>query len=389
LRILYGTIAVYNKHIDYKAGKGYNHLQTSSEANLQNRLLKGEGRMKIIATEEHFVTWNYVNYLRSRKEYPKLENFQNEKGETFWRLWFSSQESRPWYNSNNLDKLCDLGEIRLKDMDEAGVQTQILSFNDNIDHLNAEDATMVSRMLNDDLSEAIRKHPDRFAGLATLAPKDPEAAANELERTVKQLGFKGALMVPHVLGEFIDARKYWPIFKRAAELRVPIYVHPTYPSPDRLKQYADYPEMGGPFWGYGAEGGLVAVRLICSGVFDEYPGLTIILGHLGEALPFWMWRMDNRIHHPSHTTSPLRDKLKRLPSQYIRDNFFFTTSGMLSPAPFLCTQLAVGTDRILFASDYPHERSQETIQFLEIAPISARDREKIYHLNSEKLWGLE
>jgi 5-carboxyvanillate decarboxylase len=350
--------------------------------------LKGESKMRIIATEEHFVTMDYMNYLLERKDYPKLVSFQNETGATFWRLWNSPDEYRPWYGMNKLDKLCDLGESRLKDMDEAGVQMQILSFNDNIDDLNAEDATGITHKLNDDLSEAIQKYPDRFAGLATLAPKDPLAAADELDRAVKKLGFKGALMLPHVQGEFIDKRKYWPIFRRATELGVPIYLHPTYPSPERLKQYSDYPELGASLWGYGAEAGLAAVRLICSGIFDEYPGLNIILGHLGEALPFWMWRLDNRMQHPTHTTSPLRDKLKKLPSQYIQDNFIFTTSGVLSPAALLCTQLAVSADRILFAVDYPHESGRESVQFLDAAPISDRDREKIYHLNAEQLWNL-
>jgi 2,3-dihydroxybenzoate decarboxylase len=344
--------------------------------------------MGIIATEEHFITRDYMNYLRSRKDFPKLESFQDEAGKSFWRLVYSPCEFRPWYGVNKIDVLCDLGETRLKAMDEAGIQMQILSFNDNFDHLKAEDATLVSRKLNDDLSAAIRAHPDRFAGLATLAPIDPAAASIELERAVKQLGFKGALMLPHVMGEFIDEKKYRPIFRRAAELGVPIYLHPTYPSPERLRQYEGYPEMGAALWGYGAEAGLAAMRLICSGIFDENPNLTIILGHLGEALPFWMWRLDNRIQHPTHTTSPLKDKLKRLPSEYIRDNFFFTTSGMLSPAAFLCAQLAVSADRILLAVDYPHEQNQETIRFLEAAPISDRDREKIYHLNAERLWRL-
>jgi len=191
------------------------------------------------------------------------------------------------------------------------------------------------------------------------------------------------------MGEFIDDQKYWPIFGQAAKLGVPIYIHPTYPLPERLQQYAGFPEMGAALWGHGAEAGLVSVRLICSGIFDEYPDLTIILGHLGEALPFWMWRLDNRIQHPTHTTSPVKDKLRKLPGQYIRDNFYFSTSGMLSNPALLCTLLAVGADRILFAVDYPHESNQDTLNFLEYAPISARDREKIYHGNAEKLWKMD
>jgi predicted TIM-barrel fold metal-dependent hydrolase len=344
--------------------------------------------MRKIAIEEHFITERYMKYLRLRKEYPRLESMKDADGHSFWRLWHSAEESRPWYPVSSIDRLSDIGTLRLKAMDEAGIDMQVLSFNDNIDHLDANDGTAVAADLNNDLAEAINKFPDRFAGLATLAPKDPEAAADELERGVKQLGLKGAMILPHVLGEFIDAKKYWPIFGRAAQLGVPIYVHPTYPSPDRLKMYSGYPEMGGPLWGYGAEAGLVSVRLICSGIFDEYPNLRIILGHLGEALPFWMRRMDVSIRHPTHTTSPLVKRLKRLPGEYIRDNFFVTTSGMLWGPALLCTHLALGTDKILFSADYPHQPIQETVQFIESAPVSESDKEKIFHLNAEKILGL-
>ena len=344
--------------------------------------------MRIIAIEEHFITKNYMDYLRARQDYPILKSTVDEKKKKFWQLWHSPEESRPWYSEFNLGILSDIGDERIRKMDENGIDLQLLSFNDNIDHLNAADATDVTRRLNDELAEAVHRHASRFAGLATLAPKDPDAAAVELERAVAQLGLKGTMMLPHVEGEFIDAEKYWPIFGMAARLGVPIYIHPVYPSPDRLKQYSGYPELGGALWGYGAEASLIAMRLICSGVFDEFPELTIILGHMGEGLPFWMWRIDNRLQRPTHTTSPLCNKLKKLPSQYLRANFYFTTSGMLSQPALLCALLTMGADKILFATDFPHEDSAEAVQFMATAPISEGDREKIYHLNAERLLGL-
>jgi predicted TIM-barrel fold metal-dependent hydrolase len=195
------------------------------------------------------------------------------------------------------------------------------------------------------------------------------------------------LIFPHVNGEFIDGKKYWPIFERAAALNVPLYIHPTFPPLNRKKQYSGYPELAGSPWGFAAEAGLGVVRLICSGIFDEYPNLKVILGHLGEALPFWMWRLDNCILRQSDATL-LTKKLKKLPSQYIRDNFFVTTSGMNWQPALLCTHLALGADKILFAADYPFESSDEAVQFMETASISDSDKEKIFHLNTEKLLGL-
>ena len=357
--------------------------------------------MKKIAIEEHYLTKSFLDYFQSRKEYPILESTIDEKGRKSWQWWNSAEDYHLWVPMEVTNKLSDIGEGRLKEMDEAGIDMQVLSFNENIDRIDATDGTNLTKKINDDLSAAIKKYPDRFAGFAALAPKDPKAAADELERAVIKLGFKGAMILPHVCGEFIDAKKYWPIFEMAAKLGVPIYIHPMFPPPERQEQYSDYFGLSGAMWGFGAEAGLVALRLICSGIFDEYPNLNIILGHLGEALPFWMWRIDNITLRWSRTTlmsSPKKKsgadttnwakKLKKLPSQYLRDNFFITNSGMLWQPALLCTHLALGAERILFSVDYPFESCQEAAQFIETAPISEVDKEKIFHLNTEKLLGL-
>ena len=293
------------------------------------------------------------------------------------------------------EKLCDVDKGRLKEMDEAGIDMQVLSFTQGLEGLDISEAVDLASKVNDEISAAVKKYPDRLAGFASLALKDPSGTADELERAVKQLGLKGAMIIPHVMGEYIDDRKYWPIYQRAAKLGVPLYIHPTFPSPANRQQYAGYRELTGSVWGFAAETGLAAIRLICSGVFDEYPDLKIILGHMGEALPFWMWRLDNRILADSRAIPvkadgeaayiPLIQVLKKLPSQYIKDNFFITTSGMLWYPALLCTLLALGADSILFAVDYPHEQMREAVQFMESVPISDSDKEKIFHLNAERI----
>jgi len=166
----------------------------------------------------------------------------------------------------------------------------------------------------------------------------------------------------------------------AEKLGVPIYLHPRIPSPDMVKPYLSYPVLSTAMWGYGAEVSLHALRLICSGVFDQFPKLTIILGHMGEALPYWLWRLDSRWQIGGGA-----NKLKKLPSEYIKDNFFITTSGMFWQPPLICACSALGADRILFAVDYPMEPNKEAVQFMEEAPICDSDKEKICHLNTEKL----
>ena len=357
--------------------------------------------MKKIALEEHCFTPYFLEYFQSRSEYPKLESISDESGQKIWRWWNSAEEYMTWLPPLTVSKLSDVGEGRLRDMDEVGIDVQVLSFNTNIDMLTDEEGTNFTKKINDIFAAAIDKYPERFVGFAALNLKAPDAAADELERAVRQLGFKGTMILSHNRGEFLDAKKYWPIFQRAAMLNVPVYIHPTGPPPERLKQYAGYRELASAMWGFAAETGLTAMRLICSGIFDEYPNLKIILGHMGEALPFWMARLDNRMQSRAFGTSPtniqlkngidtrrLTEKIKRLPSEYIRDNFFITTSGMQWDPALLCALLALGADKILFAVDYPYESDQDSIQFLESAPISEDDKEKIFHSNAEKLLGL-
>ncbi len=344
--------------------------------------------MKKIAIEEHFFTEEYLSYLRSRKDYPRLETVEDEKHHKIERLWSTPDRYR-LRDPDEMGRLLDLGEGRLREMDEAGIDMQVLSLTaPGVEPFDAADGSAIAKKTNDELSAVIKKYPHRFAGFAALAPQDPSRAADELERAVKELGLKGATINSHVRGEYLDDKKYWIIFERAEKLEVPIYLHPREPSPDMLKPYLTYSVLAGSMWGFTAEVGLHAMRLICSGVFDEYPHLKIILGHLGEGLPFWLWRIDSRWLDVGAHDSALMGKLKKRPSQYVKDNFLVTTSGMFWQPAFLCAFLALGADRILFAVDHPMESNKEAVQFMEAAPICDSDKEKIYHLNAEQLFTL-
>src|SRR5216684_2147953 len=197
-----------------------------------------------------------------------------------------------------VERLDDLGTLRLKEMDEAGIDIQVLSHaNPSLQKLDAATAVPLARRVNDRLHEAVQRHPDRFAAFAALPTADPTAAADELERAVTKLGFKGAMIHGLTNGRFIDDRQFWPIFERARSLDVPIYIHPAPPHPAVVDAYyrdylKEFPGLVSAAWGFTVETATQGIRLVLSGVFDKYPGLKIIMGHLGESLPFSLWRID-------------------------------------------------------------------------------------------------
>jgi 2,3-dihydroxybenzoate decarboxylase len=346
--------------------------------------------MKKIAIEEHFVTESFINYLHSRKKYPRRD-FIEKGGKKLVRDWWSLKDYM-MMDPDVPDKALDVGEGRLQDMNAASIDMQVLSFvHPNTGRFSASEGTMMARKINDELAETVQKNPERLAGLANFAPQDPDAAARELERAVKDLGMKGAAIAGHVGEEYLDNQKYWVILEMAEKLDVPIYFHPGPPSEDMIKPYLAYPALALGLWGFAAEAGLHAMRLICSGVFDKYPGLKIILGHLGESLPFWLWRLDSR-WPTGKGNIPIGGMaykdFKKLPSQYFRDNFYVTTSGMFWPPVIQFVSSVLGADRVLFATDYPYETTIEAVKALEATPIKDEDKEKICHLNAERLFKL-
>jgi 2,3-dihydroxybenzoate decarboxylase len=280
-------------------------------------------------------------------------------------------------------KLDDLGAVRLQDMDEAGIDLQIIShMQPGTQLLDPESAVRLAREANDTLHRAILGHPGRFAGFAELPTPDPKAAADELERAVTRLGFKGVLVNGLTHGLFLDDKRFWPIFERAEALDVPIYLHPAVPHPAAMDAYYnDYPNASGfpqlaVLWGFTAETALQAVRLIVSGVFDAYPKLTFILGHLGETLPFMLWRCDWLYNLTSGKSGF---------AQCFRERFYITTSGNFSQPALECCLKEVGADRILFSVDYPFNSNAEGVAFIRAAALDDAARAKIFHGNATRL----
>ena len=289
--------------------------------------------------------------------------------------------------AERLAKLDGLGSGRLADMDAGGIDLQVLSHGvPSTELFSAGQAVALAEAANDYLAGAVAAHPDRFAGFATLPTADPPAAAHELERAVTSLGFKGALINGHTQGRFLDDRSFWPIFATAQRLGVPIYLHPAQP-PDAVRSayYSDLPAAAAQIlatsgWGWHVDTGLHALRLVIGGVFDEFPDLQVILGHMGEAIPFMLARSSNVLVRAGGLTKPLED--------YFNENFHYTTSGLFSYPPLLCLLMVVGSERVMFSVDYPFSDNEVGRDFILGAPISQSDRDRIAHGNAERLLGL-
>ena len=233
------------------------------------------------------------------------------------------------------------------------------------------------------MPQLIARHPTRYAGLATIAPQDPKRAVKEMERAIRTLKLNGVMINSHTNGEYLDELKFWPILEAAAGLDVPIYIHPRSPSPAMAQPYRKY-HLEHAIWGYAVETGLHAVRLIMSGVFDKYPTLKIVIGHMGENIPYALYRMDWM-----HARAPVamdRPKLALTPSEYFRRNFMITTSGVnWHPALKFCIEV-LGADNIMWAVDYPYQETHEAVRFMNDAPISDEDKAKIFHRNAERVF---
>jgi 2,3-dihydroxybenzoate decarboxylase len=280
-------------------------------------------------------------------------------------------------------RLLDLSAERLSAMDSAGLDVQVLSLNSPGIQAEPDAAVAVARAteVNDLLATTIAANPTRFAGFAALPLQDPKAAARELERSVTQLGLKGALVNAHTQGVYLDDPSLRVVWEYAAGLDVPLYLHPAI-GVDHAHVLSGHPELIGPMWSWGGDTASHVMRLIFSGVFDDFPDAKLLLGHMGEGLPFMLWRLDSRWDfHFHHGIELARGK----PSEYLRHNLYITTSGVCDAPPLLCSILALGADHILFGTDYPFEEMATATEFLAHAPISPADRAKIAHLNAERL----
>lgn len=295
-----------------------------------------------------------------------------------------------WLESNNrtgFDRLYDRGPLRLEQMDAAGIDFQILSlFDPGVqEYDDAAVAVDYARRANDDLADTVRQYPDRFGGFATLATQDPDAAAAELRRAVVDLGLVGALINGHTHGRYLDDPAYEPLFATAETLGVPLYLHPTTPHPAVMAAwFAPYVDQGLHLasWGFAVEAGTHALRLIYSGLFDRHPNLQMILGHLGEMLPFTAFRTDRY-----YGLGGSGGRLQKLPSEYLRENFYFRTSGNFSPPAMACTLAVMGADRVMFSVDYPMDDNVDGANFLASYPLDEADRRQVGYGNALRLFG--
>jgi predicted TIM-barrel fold metal-dependent hydrolase len=323
--------------------------------------------MRTITLEEHFATPGFFDGPGR-----ELKNRAEKVGGRY---------------ANLIARLCDVGAKRLAEMDAAGIDMQVLSLTaPGVEQLDAADAVALARDANDYVADAVKKHPTRFAAFAAVATPAPNEAAAELERCARS-GFKGAAVNGHNRGRYLDDKFYWPFLECADALNVPIYLHPTPPPKAVLDTYYGgfaplLSEMlAGGAWGWHIETAVHVIRLISRGVFDRFPKLQVVIGHMGEGLPFMFQRFD--IMPPAVTG------LKRRYQDYLRDNVHYTFSGFNFPPAFLDLLLELGgVDRIMFSADHPYQSMPAARAFLDQIPVSAADKERIAHGNAEKLLNL-
>jgi 5-carboxyvanillate decarboxylase len=335
-----------------------------------------------IATEEAFAPPEML------AEYRKLLD-RNDVDPGFKGLmgfYMSSPSARAQHIMRCLQ---DLDQIRLQHMDEAGIDRQVIAITaPGVQVMDKGTAVAISRLANDQLAEAVRRHPTRFTGMIAIAPQDPAAAAKEIERGVTQLGMKSVIINSHTQGEYLSDPKFWDIFAAAEAHGVPIYLHPNSMPRNMI---ASFQECGldGAIYGFGVETGLHALRIITAGVFDRFPKLQMIIGHMGEALPFWAYRLDY-MHRATVASNryPSVKPIQRKPSEYLRENFYITNSGVAWEPAIKFTQSVVGVDRVLYAMDYPYQYAPEEVTMMDNMQMSAEDKKMFFQTNAEKVFGI-
>jgi len=288
-----------------------------------------------------------------------------------------------------VERLQDLGERRIADMDSSGIAQQVVALTaPGVQIFDAATAAALSVEYNDRLAEACARYPDRLSPLAAVAPQDPGHAAGELERAVTRLGMKGAIINSHTRGEYLDDERFWPIFEAAEALDVPVYLHPQTPPRSMIEPFLAR-GLDGAIYGFGVETGLHMLRLIVSGVFDRFPKLKVIVGHLGEGIPFWLFRID--FFHRSIVATRRYASVKpleRRPSDYLRENFYVTTSGMAWEPAILFVRSVLGADRVMYAMDYPYQFVPEEVAVTDGLPISDEEKQALYATIAERVFKL-
>jgi 5-carboxyvanillate decarboxylase len=337
-----------------------------------------------IATEEAFAT---ADLLRRWREVLARKSIDDIGFNSMWGFYLGSTSPRA---TGIIERLQWLDERRIADMDATGIDMQVLALTSPGAHIfDAATGTEVARASNDELAAAVKKFPDRLAGMVAIAPQDPAAAAKEIERGIRTLGLHAVILNSHVHGEYLDAQKYWDIFAAAEACNAAIYIHPNTPS-DRM--IAPFLEAGldGAIFGFGVETALHVLRLIVSGVFDRFPKLRVVIGHMGEALPYWLFRLDYMYRATINSKRyPQLKPVRGLPSDYMRQNIFVTCSGMPWGPAITFAQQVLGPERVLYAMDYPFQFEASEVVACDEVVMSAADKLKFFQTNAETVFNLK
>ena len=337
---------------------------------------------KRIATEEAFATQDMLDiYNKIFASGTADAGFQGLMG-----FYMSSPSERA---QHIMRCLVDLDQLRIQHMDESGIDMAILALTSpGVQVMDPATAVSVAINSNDQLAEAIRRHPTRFAGMITVAPQDPAAAAKEIERGVTKLGMNSVVINSHTQGEYLSDSKFWDIFAAAEAHDAPIYLHPNALPPQMLQPFQEC-GLDGAIYGFGVETGLHAMRIITAGVFDRFPKLRMILGHMGEALPYWAYRLDYM--HQATVRSKRYDSMKPIqkrPSEYLCENFYITNSGVAWEHAIKFAQGFMGVDRVLYAMDYPYQYAVDEVNILDNMNMSLEDKTKFFQTNAETVFKL-
>lgn len=335
---------------------------------------------KRIATEEAFAPPDLFDMYRK-----VLADGKADAGFiSLWAFYLSSEAARPQHIRKYIQ---DLDAARIAHMDEAGIDVQVLSLTSpGVQVFDAATAVSYARSANDYLAEAVRRHPTRFVGLTAIAPQNPAEAAKEIERGATQLGMKGVIVNSHTQGEYLSDPKFWDIFAAAEAFDMPVYLHPSSPPPKMIEPFMEA-GLDGAIYGFGVDTGLSALRTITAGVFDRFPKLQMILGHMGEALPYWAYRLDYM--HAATVRSQRYESmqaLQRRPSDYLRENFYVTNSGVAWEQAIRFAQEFMGVDRVMYAMDYPYQHVLDEVIALDNMNMAPEIKKAFFQTNAERVF---
>jgi 2,3-dihydroxybenzoate decarboxylase len=337
---------------------------------------------KRIATEEAFAP---PEVLQKYRELYDSHTLGDPGFDSLWGFYSSSKAARPTFIR---ERLADLDALRIADMDAAGIDHQVIALTSPGVQVFARDlAVALARESNDILADAVKRHPTRFTGLAAIAPQAPNLAAQELQRCLG-LGMRGLVIHSHTMGEYLSDQKFWPIFEAAEALELPIYLHPNTPPKNMIGPFVEA-GLDGAIFGFGVETGLHLLRIITAGVFDRFPRLNIIVGHMGEALPYWMYRLDYM--HDAGVKAARYDFMKptqKKVSDYLRENVYITNSGVAWEPAIKFAQQVIGIDRVMYAMDYPYQYTPREVLDMDAMAMPIEEKRKFYQGVAEKVFKL-